>query len=468
MKSVTVVSIGPGDPEFLNEKTKKAILESKKLILRTGRHPLVKWLNEVNIPFVTLDHLYQESDTFETLLSSILAEIRKAAELLPTVYAVADAMTDRSVDYLFINRPEETEITVIPGFSYADYYLSACKGLVPTADIRICPARDFLGKGFDPSLPLLITELNDGITAGEVKQDLSGKIDDESVVYFFDDGTAPHPILLYELDRQPAYSHLSAVAVSGYTCFERRTKSLRDLMEIMDQLRSREGCPWDRAQTHDTLKPYLIEEAWEVIGSIEEKRPDHLAEELGDLLFQIVFHTSIAQDFDEFSMDDVITGICDKMIRRHPHVFDNSYPEGMPFTAEAWDRIKQSESGCKSFGESMNRISTALPALKYAEKLIRKLSRLSSFHRSDREIADTLSGISEMLVKEDAKSRQEKWIADLLICCTELAYSRGLDCELILHQTVRKIIQAVLRFEKDGKDIAKCPESLTFNDLGVY
>ena len=465
---VTVVSIGPGDPDLLNEKTKKTLLNAGRLILRTGRHPLAKWLNEQKIPFTTLDHLYQESDDFEILFTSAASEIWRAADSLPLVYAVSDSMTDRSVDYLFSNCPEDAEITVIPGFSYADYYLSACKGRIPTSDIRICPAMDFLGTEYDPALPLLITELNDCITAGEVKQKLSEKIDDESIVYFFGGDPAPHPIPLYELDRRSVYSHLSAVAVTGYCCFERRTKKLSDLMEIMDRLRSPDGCSWDRAQTHETLKTYLIEEAWEVIGSIEEKEPDHLAEELGDLLFQIVFHTSIAQTFDEFTLDDVITGICDKMIRRHPHVFDNAYPETTPFTAEAWDLIKQSETGCKSFGESLNQISTALPSLKYAEKLVRKLSRFSPFNRSEKEIAGTLSNISEKIVKEDVKDRQEKWIADLLICCTELAYRGGLDCEIILHQTVRQMIQKVLLLEKGGKDTSKCPESLTFNDLGVY
>ena len=467
-RDVTIVSIGPGDPELLNEKTKKVLSASKKLILRTGRHPLALWLKNQEIIFTTLDDLYQASDDFEELFSSAAARIWQSADSAPTVYAVSDPMTDHSVDYLFSHCPEDAKITVVPGFSYADYYLSACKGLIRTADIRISPAMDFIGTDYDSACPLLVTELNDGMMAGEVKQALSGKIDDESIVYFFNDNAAPHAIPLYELDRQPAYSHLSAVAVSDFPCFGRRTKKLTDLMRIMDRLRSQDGCPWDRAQTHETLKPYLIEESWEVIGSIDEKKPEHLSEELGDLLFQIVFHTSIAQSFDEFSMDDVITGICDKMIRRHPHVFDEKYPEGKPFNAESWDRIKQLETGCKSFGESLNQISTALPSLKYAEKLIRKLSRIPAFHRSESEIMKTFSEVAGQLMKDTAENTREKRIADLLLCCAEWAFRHGLDCEIILHQAIQRVIRTVLLLEKEDKDTGKSLESLTFNDLGVY
>ena len=85
-------------------------------------------------------------------------------------------------------------------------------------------------------------------------------------------------------------------------------------MRIMDRLRSADGCPWDKAQTHESLKPYVVEEAWEVVDAIQENNPDHLAEELGDLLFQVAFHTSIGQDFDEFTLEDVVGNICEKMI----------------------------------------------------------------------------------------------------------------------------------------------------------
>ena len=154
------------------------------------------------------------------------------------------------------------------------------------------------------------------------------------------------------------------------------------------------------------------------------------------------------------------------MIRRHPHVFDQSY-SGDHFTAESWDRIKQSETGCRSFGESLNQISTSLPSLKYADKLIRKLSRIPSLHRTDEQISASLTDLAERLAKENDKSEQERLLAELLICCTELANRLGADCEVLLHQTAKKMIQSVLRCEKDGKDISKCPEGLTFNDFGI-
>lgn len=463
---ITVVSIGPGDPSFLNEITVRTLRDASPLVLRTGRHPLSVWLETEGMAFRTLDHLYETSDDFDALSRAAAEELWSLSGTSPyLVYAVSDVLTDRTVDALFSSRPEGGEVRLVPGFSFADYYLPACRPFFSTADIRICPAASFDGTGLQPSRPLLITELNDEITAGEVKQALAAWIRDEETVMFLPGDGKALPVPLYELDRQPFYDHLSAVACGPFSYEQRSRKTLEDLMEIMDRLRAPGGCPWDRKQTHQSLEPYVVEEAWEVVGAAEENDPLHLAEELGDLLFQVVFHTSIGKSFDEFTMDDVLSAICQKMIRRHPHVFAPAsgsgatdaaveLPEaGTRITAEQvtdnWDKIKQAETGSKTPLEALKDVSPALPALRYAEKVLRKMKHVPALpDPAPAEITESIRTLAEDLDPALPVSELEKRFAALLFACSRLSAALGLDSEILLHEFTARLIRDCQTLEK--------------------
>ena len=463
---ITVVSIGPGDPSFLNEITVRTLRDASPLVLRTGRHPLSVWLETEGMAFRTLDHLYETSDDFDALSRAAAEELWSLSGTSPyLVYAVSDVLTDRTVDALFSSRPEGGEVRLVPGFSFADYYLPACRPFFSTADIRICPAASFDGTGLTPSRPLLITELNDEITAGEVKQALAAWIRDEETVLFLPGDGKVLPVPLYELDRQPFYDHLSAVACGPFSYEQRSRKTLEDLMEIMDRLRAPGGCPWDRKQTHQSLEPYVVEEAWEVVGAAEENDPLHLAEELGDLLFQVVFHTSIGKSFDEFTMDDVLSAICQKMIRRHPHVFVPASGSGATdaavelteagtrITAEQvtdnWDKIKQAETGSKTPLEALKDVSPALPALRYAEKVLRKMKHVPVLpDPAPAEITESIRSLAEDLDPALPVSELEKRFAALLFACSRLSAALGLDSEILLHEFTARLIRDCQTLEK--------------------
>ena len=147
--------------------------------------------------------------------------------------------------------------------------------------------------------------------------------------------------------------------------------SFDDLTELVSLLRSPEGCPWDREQTHESIRNHFVEEAYEVCEGIDQKNDPLLCEELGDVLFQVLFHASIAEDGKRFGIREVIDGICLKMIRRHPHIFsDQTVAENE--IQKNWDEIKKQEKGEKTLADTLSRVSTALPALKRAEKYIEK------------------------------------------------------------------------------------------------
>ena len=147
--------------------------------------------------------------------------------------------------------------------------------------------------------------------------------------------------------------------------------TFEDLKEIVRILRAPDGCPWDKEQSHESLRNNLIEEAFEVCEGIDEKNSSLICEELGDVLLQVVFHCSIAEDEKEFTTEDAISGVCRKMIRRHPHIFASETVEPEKLQ-DLWDRIKKEEKGDRSLFDTLSRISKALPNLKRAEKFIEK------------------------------------------------------------------------------------------------
>ena len=441
-RSVTIVNIASGDPDLLNAKTVQAMREGGCLILRTSRSPIVSWLEREKIAFSSLDDLHEAVEDFDQLSAAIAEALWERAERAPVVYGVFDLMTDASVRKLFESKPADSRITVIPGVGLSDLYRSAVRPLLPGADLRTVPAIDFLAGDYDPNLSLLITELDNPILAGDVKLFLSSCLEDESVVYYLHDVSAPPvPLALFELDRQQDIDHLSAVLVPGSDYLNRAGFVLGDLLRIMDRLRAPDGCPWDRVQTHRSLRPYLVEEAWECVAAIEQEDPDHLADELGDLLFQI---------------------------HRHPHVFEaRDSASAVPPSAAEWEKLKRSETGSKSVLDSLDDVSPALPSLKYASKMLKKLSLIPACRRETDEILAGIRRAVDGLNGQDAEV-DEAFMGRLLFLVAELCFYLNLDGELLLHDAVLRVRDRVQAAEKQMINDGKSIERLTFAELGVY
>ena len=225
------------------------------------------------------------------------------------------------------------------------------------------------------------------------------------------------------------------------------------LVAIMTRLRGEKGCPWDKEQTHETLKPYLIEESYEVIEAIDSGDSRNLKEELGDLLLQVVFHAEIARANGRFSIEDVLKGLTDKLVTRHPHVFGESRAETAEDVLKNWEKRKLIEKGSER--ESlMDGIPASLPALMRAEKIQKRASK-AGFDWPDR------NGIIEKFeeewnefksaIKEGVPEAVEEETGDLLFTLVNLARSLRLDSE----QTLRKSTEKFIFRYKDMERLAK-------------
>lgn len=238
-------------------------------------------------------------------------------------------------------------------------------------------------------------------------------------------------------------------------------REIDQLKRVVDRLRGKKGCPWDKKQTHKTLKPYLIEEAYEALDAIDGKDADKLKDELGDLLLQIMLHSAIAEEKKLFGIKEVALSIKNKMIRRHPHVFGGKKVAGIREIWSNWEEIKKGEAVYRSILDS---IPKALPALYRAEKSQKKASRVGfdwdSVSGAWDKVEEELGEIKELLsAKKQDKKRLEEEIGDLLFAVVNVARKTNISAENALHGAVKKFSKRFLHIEvvaaKKNRELAQ-------------
>jgi MazG family protein len=241
-------------------------------------------------------------------------------------------------------------------------------------------------------------------------------------------------------------------------------KAMSNLREIVARLRAPDGCPWDREQTHASLRSGLVEESHEVIEAIDRKDDAHLCEELGDLLLQVVMHSQIASEENRFDFEKVAAGIAEKLVRRHPHVFGGKKLASTGDVLTQWDQIKREEKGA---GEAslLDGISPALPALMRAEKAQKKAARAGFDWDAPAgvlsKIREEIHEVEEAFASGEASAVEEE-IGDLLFSVVNLARKAKIDAELTMHRATGKFIRRFQELESILKQ-----RGLTFEELDL-
>jgi tetrapyrrole methylase family protein/MazG family protein len=244
--------------------------------------------------------------------------------------------------------------------------------------------------------------------------------------------------------------------------------AFKELVDIMQRLRAPGGCPWDREQTHASIKPYLIEEAYEVAEAIDDNDFDELRKELGDLLLQVVFHAQMAQEAGRFNVEDVVRGINEKMTRRHPHVFGDVEVSGAGEVLRNWARIKSEER--KEGGDSsvVAGVPRALPALLRAHRLGEKASHIGfDWSHVDEVLAKVDEELAELraaIAAGDAEAKRQE-IGDLLLALSSLGRHLGVHSEEALHQASDRFIERFRYVERRLAELQRDPHSASPDEL---
>jgi tetrapyrrole methylase family protein/MazG family protein len=239
-------------------------------------------------------------------------------------------------------------------------------------------------------------------------------------------------------------------------------QSFKRLRDIIDKLRGPDGCPWDKKQTHQSLKPYLVEESYEVLQAIDRGKSEKLCEELGDLLLQIMLHSRIADEAGEFNIDDVIDRISDKLIHRHPHVFGNDKTEDLDEIKHNWHSLKQEEKGKE--GSILSGLPDIMPSLAHSQLIQRKVAEVGFDWEKPEDILEKLT--EEMTELAEARNDEEKAaeFGDILFVLVNYARRLGIDSEIALRETNRKFYKRFTRMEEICRQRGNSFAHLSFDE----
>jgi tetrapyrrole methylase family protein / MazG family protein len=438
--TVTVVGLGPGGDGHVTAESLAAIERIPNRFLRTARHPSAHLVGAAT----SFDDVYESADRFEDVYAEIVDRlVGRAVEHGEILYAVPGSplILERTVALLCAD--ERIDCNVLPAVSFLDLAWARL-GIDPVeSGVRLVDGHQFARAASGEHGPLLIAHTHANWVLSDIKLAVERADGSEPVTILQRLGTADERITettWSELDRAVDADHLTCVYVphlahpvaDHYVRFHELARTLR------------ERCPWDREQTHKSLAPYLVEEAFELVDALEALDPadpasdTHVIEELGDLLYHVEFHAAIAEQDGRFSIVDIVDGVHDKLVRRHPHVFGDVEAHDAETVEANWDDIKRGEKQRHSIFDG---VATSQPALAYSQQLQRKAAKVG-FDWDD--VGGPMAKVGEELDElraaiatgdEDAVTSE---LGDLLFAAVNAARHTGVDAELALRRAATK------------------------------
>ncbi len=438
MPGLTVIGLGPGDPGAITREAWQILAEAGVVYLRTGHHPVAEELAALGVGVTTFDDLYQASPTFAEVYGQIVAKlIEQAHRPQGVVYAVpGDPSVGESTVTELRRRAAEEDLPYrqVAGISFVEPTL-ALLGRDALDGLFVGDAIALGARHVPPSPPdqaALWGQLHSRLLASDVKLTLLSLYPPDHAVALVRAAGSPRASLrwipLAELDHGEEPDATTALYVPPLT----RPASLEAFQDVVARLRAPDGCPWDREQTHQSLRRHLLEEAYEVLAALDGDDAADLREELGDLLLQVVLQAQIAVEGDEFRLSDVLGDIQAKIVRRHPHVFGDAKVSGVDDVLHRWEELKESErEGVPGSGE-LKGISGDLPALAQAHEMQDRAARIGFDWPEWGGVLDKLAEeIAELRSTSEGPDREGE-LGDLLFSIVNVARWLNVDPESAL------------------------------------
>lgn len=475
MPGIILLGLGPGDPAQLTREAWEVLASSSEVWLRTKQHPTVAGL-PATVQIHSFDDLYEAGDTFEQVYAQIIEKVLELGRRdQGVVYAVpGDPFVAEATCPAIAARArqEDCDLRIVNGVSFLEPTFSAL-GLDPYPRLALIDALA-LGDGhvpaFPPDGPALIAQIYSRLVASEVKLTLNAVYPDEHPVRLVHAAGTLEELVedlpLHEIDRSEHIGLLTALYVPPLG----EGTSFESFQEIIAHLRAPDGCPWDREQTHLSLRAHLMEETYEALSAMDQEDGAKMAEEYGDLLLQIVLNAQIASEEGEFSMTDVIRGIYDKIVRRHPHVFGDVKVAGVAGVLANWEKLKAKER--ETNGDEKNSLLAslpqALPALTLAEEYQDRAARVGFDWP---EIDGVLDKIAEEVQEiRDARDEQElaSELGDLFFALVNLARWKKVDAESALRECNLRFKQRFSYIEQKAREQGKKVSEMTLDEMEAY
>jgi tetrapyrrole methylase family protein/MazG family protein len=442
---VVVVGLGPAGADLMVPAARVAFESAPRRFVRTHRHPAVADLVAAGTTCESFDATYDTASDLETVYRRIAESLVESARAHGTVaYGVpgSPGIAERTVVLLRRLADAGTiAVTIVPGISFADLAWARL-GIDPLDGARVADARALSADELDRAGPLLLAQCDDPLLLGDVKLTLLERLDAGTPVTVLARLGLPDEqvstVTVADLDHRVVPDHLTSLFVEipergPATEFAR-------LLALAERLRGPGGCPWDAEQTHRSLTRYLLEEAYEVVDAVEalprdapvgadpdDAGYDALVDELGDLLYQVIFHAVLAREAGAFTMADVSRAIHEKLVRRHPHVFGAVEADTAEVVVRNWEQIKKDEKGVDSLVAD---ITPGLPSLLFVHKLYRKAASVG-LDSGDLE-ASVVRARRALDVISSPEADFDVALGELLAASVALARAGGVDAESAL------------------------------------
>ena len=469
---ITIIGLGPGDPELLTREAWKVLAESEEIYLRTVHHPVVAHLPK-GLSLKTFDNLYEELDDFEAVYRAIVAELVDLANRPQgVVYAVPGDPTVGEATVLSLRKiaiDDGMEFRIIHGVSFVEPCLDQI-GVDGLDGLSIADALE-LAAGhhplFNPDTPVLIGQLYSRFIAGEVKLTLMNQYpDDHSVRLIHACGTPEADIEslpLHAIDHSQRIGSLTALFVPQLPM----QSAFESFQETVAHLRAPDGCPWDGEQTHKSLRNHLLQETYEALQALDAEDTMSLREELGDLLLQIVLHAQIGTEEGEFTMAEVINGIQTKILRRHPHVFGETQVASVDHVLHNWEALKATEREIEGDGKGiLDGVPLCLPALAQASEIQARVVRVGFDWPDVEGVLEKISEEIEEIRQSDTETRSDE-IGDLLFSIVNYARWLKVDSEAALREANLRFRSRFRNVEESARAAGRELTELTLKEMNA-
>ena len=501
MGMITIVGLGPGAVGHLSLETMSIMQGCEQVILRTAVHPTVAELAKQGVKYTSCDDLYEAGASFEEVYQNVVTRVLTAAHKGDVVYAVPGSplVAEKTVVLLREQaKAQNFELAIKPSMSFLDLAYVAL-GIDPIAGLRIIDAQDFGAIADAGQYPLMITQVYSQLVASDLKIALMENLPDEYELYFLRnmglEDEECRPVKLFELDRQPKIDHLTSVYIPpmgedenmpcGIMAFgedeeEEAVENMVDtasfddvdiqpLVDVMRTLREPGGCPWDREQTHASIRSNMIEEVYEYLEAVDAEDTEGMREELGDILMQIVFHARMAEEAGRFDLQDVIDEVVDKLIRRHPHVFGETKVTGSDEVLVNWEAIKKTEKTERK--HVLDGVTQGLPALLRAYKLQSKAAKVG-FDWPDvkgvwDKVQEELAELQEALASGD-RAAAENELGDVLFALVNYARHQKIEPEVALNGTNNRFAKRFAHVESCVEASGKAWQDFSLDELDQF
>jgi tetrapyrrole methylase family protein/MazG family protein len=458
MPGITLLGLGPGDPHQLTREAWEVLSSANEVYLRTRQHPTVNGFPS-SVKIHSFDEVYDNTDNFEDVYKAInqkILELGRRPE--GVIYAVPGhpfVAESTCPEIARLARLEGLQVHIVEGLSFMEPAFSAL-GIDPFPQLTLYDALT-LGQAhipaFPPDAPVMIAQIYSRLIASEVKSTLTSIYPDEHPVRFVHNAGTKDQIVenlpLFEIDRT---DHIGLMSVLFVPSLGEGT-SLEAFQEIVAHLRAPNGCPWDREQTHASLCKHMLEESYEAIAAIDSGDFAAMREEFGDLLLQIMLNSQIASEEGEFTVNDVLKGIYDKIIRRHPHVFGEVKVSGVDGVLANWEKLKEGErkDGGKPEKGILDGVPAALPALSQAQEYQDRAARVGFDWPVIDGVLDKVREEIEEIKKSETDFQLASELGDLFFVLVNLARWKKVDAESALRGTNIKFKKRFSYIEQNAK-----------------